>query len=380
MVRSLADYQDALHPDRVDRGERDCLPRWEFIRPHVPATGMILDVGSNLGYYGLQAIGENAGVAVVSMEPEPSTAERQRQLLEEHGTTRICLIRGSVDGALAAKWAETCDWFELTLLLAVLHWTDDPGRIVRALSSMSGVLIAEVPDSADFGACGQSRLREWADPIAWFREQTGRTVTLLGRVPRHTSSVPSHLIMVSGPISREPTVPYWNYDPMYGPQRQPRTGVDAAPYQMRYDGERVHFAIRGEEVAYRPGVNLVSLMYLGRLLRPEPAYWIQSAAAAVESWPDHGDPMPHNMLWTPTGLSLIDGDDQQGRSTMQASQLSMAHHVTAWATTRPPSARPYRGGCLGPYRRLRRGTGRVLRRVVGKKGVTRVKRLLGPLG
>ena len=172
---------------------------------------MIIDVGSNLGYYGLKASGENVGVAVVSMEPEPSTAERQRRLLEEHGTTRICLIEGAVDAAVSTQWAETCDWFELTLLLAVLHWTDDPGRVVRALSSMSGVLIAEVPDSGDRGACGQSQLQQCADPIAWFREHTGRNVTHLGMVPRHTSSVPSHVIMISGPISREPTVPYWDY-------------------------------------------------------------------------------------------------------------------------------------------------------------------------
>ncbi len=341
---------------------------------------MILDVGSNLGYYGLKATGEKAGVAVVSLEPERSNVEGQRQLLQEYDTNRICLIQGSVNAALATKWAETCDWFELTLLLAVLHWTDDPGRIVRALSSMSGVLIAEVPDSGDRGAGGQSRLRQWADPIEWFREHTGRTVTLLGRVPRHTSNVPSHLIMVSGPVSREPTVPYWNYDPGYGPQRESRAGADAAQYQMRYDGDRVHFAIRGEEVAYRPGVNLVSLMYLGRLIRPEPAYWIQGAAAAVVSWPEHGDPMPHNMLWTPTGLSLIDGDDQRLPAAILASQRSMEHHVTAWATTKPPSSRPYLGAWLSPYRRLRRGTGRVLRRRVGREGVARIKRLMGPLG
>ena len=372
-------YQDALHPDRVDRGERDCLPRWELIRPHVPTTGMILDVGSNLGYYGLKASGENVSVAVVSMEPEPSTAERQRRLLKEHGTTRICLIQGAVDASLAAQWAETCDWFELTLLLAVLHWTDDPGRVVRALSSMSGVLIAEVPDSGDRGACGQSQLQQWADPIAWFREHTGRNVTHLGRVPRHTSSVPSHVIMISGPISREPTVPYWDYIPSHGPQRDAWAG-DAAPYQMRYDGERIHLAVRGEDVAYRPGVNIVSLMHLGRLLHPQRAYWIQGAAAAVESWPEHGDPMPHNMLWTPSGLSLVDGNDQHLKSAIDASRRSMKHHVTAWATTVPTSAVPYRAEWLSPYRRLRRGTGRALLRLVGRNGVARIKGLFGPLG
>ena len=373
-------YQDALHPDRVDPGERDCAPRWELIRPHLPAAGMILDVGSNLGYYGLKAIGESADVAVVSLESSATTSERQQRLLEEHATTRICLIQGAMDAALAGHWAETCDWFDLTLLLAVLHWTDDPGRIVRALSSMSGVLIAEVPDSGDRGAHGQSVLQQWADPIEWFREHTGRTVTLLGRVPRHTSKVPSHLIMVSGPVSREPTLPYWTKDMQYGPERESWSETDRAPYRMRHDGEHLDFAIRGKEVAYRPGVNLVNMMYLGRLLHPQPAYWIDSAAAAVKAWPEHGDPLPHNMLWTPTGLALIDGDDLCVPSAMRAPEVSITQSVTAWATTRPPSARPYRGAWTSPYRRLRIGTGRVLRRRLGRERVARIKRLMGPLG
>jgi len=129
------------------------------------------------------------------------------------------------------------------------------------------------------------------------------------------------VIMISGPISREPTVPYWDYIPSHGPQRDAWAG-DAAPYQMRYDGERIHLAVRGEDVAYRPGVNIVSLMHLGRLVHPQRAYWIQGAAAAVESWPEHGDPMPHNMLWTPSGLSLVDGNDQHLKSAIDASRRS----------------------------------------------------------
>jgi hypothetical protein len=341
---------------------------------------MVLDVGSNLGYYGLKAVGENPDVAVVSLESSAITAERQQQLLEEHATTRICLIQGAMDAALASHWAQTCDWFELTLLLAVLHWTDDPGNIVRSLSSMSGVLIAEVPDSKDRGAHGQSVLQQWADPIEWFGEHTGRTVTLLGRVPRHTSSVPSHLIMVSGPVSREPTLPYWTKDTQYGPERGSWSGADGAPYQMRFDGERVNLDIRGKQTAYRPGVNLVSMMYLGRLLHPHPAYWIDGAVVAVKAWPEHGDPLPHNMLWTPTGLALVDGDDLRVPCAMRASEASITNSVTAWATTRSPSARPYRGAWTSPYRRLRRRTGRVLRKRLGRERVARIKGLLGPLG
>jgi hypothetical protein len=122
------------------------------------------------------------------------------------------------------------------------------------------------------------------------------------------------------------------------------------------------------------------MMYLGRLLHPQPAYWIDGATAAVKAWPGHGDPLPHNMLWTPAGLVLIDGDDLFVPSAMRAPEVSIIQSVTAWATTRPPSARPYRGAWTSPYRRLRFGTGRVLRRRLGRERVARIKRLMGPFG
>jgi SAM-dependent methyltransferase len=359
-------YQEALHVTRTEPGERDSSQRWTAIEPHVPARGMVLDVGSNLGYFGLRIVAERTQVGVVSLEPSPIIAERQRKLLLEHATTRICLIRGSMDAETARRWAGTCDWFEVTLALSVLHWMDDPAAVLRALSLMSGAVIAEVPDAADAGACGRDNIALWgSDPVVWFHEQTGRHCSLLARPERHTSAVPSHLILVTGPVSRQPRVPYWGYS--YS-RSEPRD------YRIDFDGRQVTLRVRGSEVDYLSGVNLLSLMRLGTLLHPGPAYWRQSAMAALERNPTHGDPYPHNMLWTPDGVVLIDDDDLYVERSRPLALESLERNLAGWGRGRTG---PYVREALGPWRLARRFAGRVCRRLIGDQAVERLKGLLG---
>jgi hypothetical protein len=365
----LERYQDAWHPDRTDPGDRDCAPRWQLIEPHVPVSGVMLDIGSNLGYYGLRAVDRQSGIAVVSIEADPSIAERQAGLIRRLDTDRICLLEGSLSASVLRSWRETCDWFDITLALSILHWLDDPADAVASLASMSGVLIAEVPDAGDRGACGQERIAAWGDnPVRWFAETTGRRATLLGRMTRHTSEVPSHIVMVDGPVERLAPRPYWGAD-------YERAGRE--PYRIHSDGQAVHLTIRGSEVAYVPGVNLVNLMHVGRLVHPAPATFLAQARSAFETEPGHGDPFPHNILWTPAGLRLIDGDDLRTENPHEAGFRSLVENVTNWAAPRSTASFGYVRERTGIVRRVRHIAGSVLRPALGDRRVNAIKARLG---
>lgn len=361
-------YQDAFLPDGVEPGERDCAERWELIAPYLPAEGLLLDVGSNLGYYGLRAVASAPRIAVISVESDAEIATRQRDLAVRHQTDRLCLVQGLFDSRTTAAWARTCDWIDLTLLLGVLHWFDDPAAVLRDLATMSSRLIVELPDAKD-RACGRSRINLWADdPAGWVGDVTGRQVVGLGRVARHTSAAMSHLLLIEGPVSRMPTRPYW--DAVF-------PHPEANDYRLDFDGRDVKLEIRGKVVDRRPGINLVSLMKLGRLRHPDPSSFVVAGTRAIEAASGHGDPYPHNMLWSAAGIELIDSDDQHTDTAPPTAVAMLEQTIAAWAEGRTISHHGYMRELLGPARYVRRRAGRVLRRLTSDDLVEALKVRLG---
>jgi hypothetical protein len=313
-------YQDAYSPSGSAKGERDCEARWPLVEAHLPERGMVLDIGSNLGYFGLRAASERPGVAVVSIEADPFIAQRQGQLAAELGTDRVAVLRGGVSAATTSAWAEACPWFDLTLLLSILHWLDDPAAVVRSLSSMSGRMLCEVPDPDDEGACGQQKLAAWADPVAWFEEVTGRPCRLVGQMQRHTSATPSHVVLVEGPVRRTPARPYWSES------APPSDGR----HVLSWDGQAVELEIAGEARPWVPGANVLDLMKVGALVHPSSEWWVAAAREELAAHPEHPDPLPHNMVWGPDGISLIDFDPVDALHTPADGLRTLESNVARW--------------------------------------------------
>jgi hypothetical protein len=359
-------YQDALLPGTVIPGERDCRERWELIAPYVPTAGIIVDVGSNLGYYGIRAARSSPKIAVVSIEADRFIAERQQAILHEHDISRITLVQGQMSGSVSSEWAATCDWVQLTLLLSVLHWVDEPEVVARNLASVSAQVIAEVPDPDDESACGKEHTAAWGDPVEWFQRVTGREARLIGRPGRARSTTKSHLVLVDGPISRNPTLPYW------GSEFKP---PDQRVYNIEFDGKAVTLRIRGKAVSYRPGINFVSLMKLGRLLYPDPAVWLAWGQEAFARVPTHADPLPNNTLWNADGLQLIDTDDERIGDPNEGLR-SLRANLRSWVQNRSAARAAYvpRPWQFTSY--IKHAGVRFLRRFMSDDAIWRIKRTL----
>ena len=315
-------YQETLIKNREISGEREGNERWQIIKPFLPESGTVLDIGSNLGYFGIKITEAKPAVGVVSIESDPRIISIQRKVLASHNQKRVIAIQGQLDEQMAKSWADLCDWFDITLLLSIIHWFDDPAKVVASLSSMSGKIIVEVPDRDDIGACGQTQISLWGDdPVTWFEEVTKRPCRHLGRVTRHTSDSRSHMILIEGPIHRISTTPYADYDFAHPKGNE---------YLFDYDGTRLTFTRRGEVLPYLPGVNIVNLSKLGRLAWPSKRYWLDQGSALIKSTPSHSDPLPHNMLWTPSGLKFIDDQDLASNHPRAVVLSAYKQHIKNW--------------------------------------------------
>lgn len=321
-------YQSTYRPNVDDApGERDCEQRWQLLAPHLPRRGVMVDIGSNLGYFGLRATSECDELAVLSIESDRIIAQRQAALVDDNHADRVLLLQGELTAAACRSWADTCDTVDTTLLLAVLHWFDDPDGALAALSSMSRQVLVELPHPDDVGACGQQHLERWRDPLEWCGQVTGRPAELIGRMARHTSGVDSYVVRIHGPVERTPRLPYWG-----GPE-----DADRADYRVRVEPERTRLWVRGHEVTHRDGLNLVNLMKLGALVRPTTDQMAAQFDRALADAAGHHDPLPHNCLWTPDGLAFIDDEPVDALTTAADGRRTLAANLSNWAEGRTVS-------------------------------------------
>lgn len=265
-------YQDALFKGRpVSRGGRGCEERWELIRPHLPQRGLLLDVGSDLGYFPIRALLENPDLGAVSLEGNRESVDMQGAIARSHELSRLCVLQGMVNSVVSDSWRRGAhDRFDLTLLFSVIHWFDDPARVVADLFAMTDRLIVEMVDPRDVGACGHERTAAMGDPAQWLRATTGHDPVLLGRCARHTSDVPSHVLMV-----------------------QRNTSAPSS-------------------------VALTSLLKVGRLVWPDPDRLLQTVRAESRAAAVLPSVLDGNLEWTQRGIALRGPTaDQGGRRAVQ---------------------------------------------------------------
>jgi hypothetical protein len=274
-------YQDALFKDRpVRRGGRGCEERWALIQPHLPTRGLLLDVGSDLGYFPIRALLENPDLGAVSLEGNRDSVEMQGAIARSHTLSRLCVLQGMVNGVVADSWRRGAgDRFDLTLLFSVIHWFDDPAQVVADLFAMTDRLIVEMVDPRDVGACGHERTVAMGDPARWLREVTGHDPVLLGRCARHTSDVPSHVLLV----------------------------------------QRDQAAVAGRGDAPAPSsVALTSLLKVGRLVWPDPHRVLHAVRAESRTTAALPSVLDGNLAWTQRGIALTAPTaDRGGRRAVQ---------------------------------------------------------------
>lgn len=210
----------------------------------------------------------------MSLEGNRENVETQGTIARSHALSRLCVLQGMVNHVVTDSWRRGAnDRFDLTLLFSVIHWFDDPARVVADLFAMSNRLIVEMVDPADVGACGHARTAAMGDPAQWLRTVTGHDPVLLGRCQRHTSDVPSHLLLV----------------------QRDHTSASASA-----------------------SVALTSLLKVGRLVWPDPGRVLHAVRAESRASAVLPSILDGNLEWTQRGIALRSPTaDQGGHRTVQ---------------------------------------------------------------
>lgn len=296
-------YQDMVVAGQtVVAGARDCQSRWEILSPWMPRQGSVLDIGSNLGWFGLKICGSFPDCVVASVEPDDRTGPLQRQVLASHQSDRICLLTERASARLAARFARAGQRFDAVLCLSVLHWLPQHRPLLETLGPITRRFLVEHPDPRESGA-GFEAVRREIGAIGPYLKSLfpDRPITRLAQLPSHRD--------------REFPREIWLVDE--------RPGMDQA---------------------VSPGLEVSALMRLSPAWPPRS--WWQSQHASLES-----PRRQVNFVFSPRGLQI--SEETAGKKGSLAWRFRFA---------RLPEHR-----CLTLnqwlYRRARRWTGRVVRRL-----------------
>lgn len=266
LLRGLSVYQDVVVEGRtVQAGRRDCAARWRLIESHLPRQGVVLDVGSNFGWFGLQVCAARPDVVVASVEADLRSAAVQRAVLASHAQRPICLLTRPAGPAMLARFAAGGQRFDAALLLSVLHWIAQPERFLAALGSITSRLLVEHPHTDEPGA-----------GCAWIRRRIGPIGPFLGRLFPHRPVVllgttASHL---DGGYHRQ----IWLVAPPPGEMPPPADGIDV-------------------QAAVAAGIGW-----------PQRDWWLAGLEAACRQIPpDEREGGPARLRLAPAGLSWTGG-------------------------------------------------------------------------
>jgi SAM-dependent methyltransferase len=189
-------YQDLMLGGKVAVvGRRDCNERWELIAPHLPRRGAVLDVGSNLGWFGLRLCEAFPDVVVASVEADPRSAALQRLALAAADHRRVALLTSPANVRLVHHFARHRQRFAAVLCLSVLHWLPRHREFLALLGRISERLLIEHPDPREPGAGHEYLRREIGDIGPYLQSLfAGRPVRCLGntagyRTPEYPRSL-----------------------------------------------------------------------------------------------------------------------------------------------------------------------------------------------
>lgn len=195
LFAGLSVYQDVrIGETTVLSGERDCQARWRLIEPYLPQGGVVLDVGSNFGWFGLEIVKARPKCVVVSAEADERSAAVQHAVLRSHafdigcanGANRVCLTTRRITAGEIARLADAGQRFSAVLCLNVLHWMRDHRELVRQLGRLAGRIFVEHPHESEEGAGIEESRREIGPIAGYLAEQLpDRRIVCLGELPSH---------------------------------------------------------------------------------------------------------------------------------------------------------------------------------------------------
>jgi len=305
LLSDFTPYQDVVIKEEIiiAKGMRECEKRWEIIKPHIKHDSVIVDVGSDLGYFTTKIAEEFPDSLVISLEQAEKSSEIQKEILGIKKLTNVVLCQHKMDLRTLRGLSITVEAIDTFLILNVLHHypLEESRKWLLYLSMISPELIIELPQvsGGNKNSTGGDQYNDFDKELKNFYEHVD-------------------IIEVSSLGDEQDRVIYkaWN-ESVFRDKLCPTFVFDLIPevmktvHKLEFSDNKWIFndGVRGEFIT---GINAWTLLYLNPIY-PESKWFQIEAVVAYYSLLRDGiglaDVRPFNLLVTPKGMKAIDYDE-----------------------------------------------------------------------
>jgi 2-polyprenyl-3-methyl-5-hydroxy-6-metoxy-1,4-benzoquinol methylase len=170
---------------------RDCSERWAVLDAFVQEnpSAISIDVGAAEGVFSKKIAEKTAG-RVIAIEGSEHVLSRQRSYCEKEIEAGKIL---SINMALTDKNVDffTQNQFDYCVLLAVLHWINNPDFVLAEFAKVSKIIFLELPELDDKKSWNQPYLKRIKDEFGTLEKYivaiSGKEILQETKVISHTA-------------------------------------------------------------------------------------------------------------------------------------------------------------------------------------------------
>lgn len=301
-----------LGDELIARGCRDNeKERLEAIIGYFKDNQIVCDIGSNTGYFVIELAKKFKNSVFISIETNRDYADLQAKLIELNQLTNIILINGSISLDWLFRAEKACVYFDLCLMLSVVHHLPYPKEFISGMSKISKEMVVELASSSEKNVCGKEKSKLINDEFLYKIKDQVKELNYKSSVHTDPNKKRRFIHFKEESYSRKTYYPYIKY--IQNHQKGWLENSKTYLIESNYKENSITKFPSQRKSNFKPGINIQDIVEIGSISYPYKNIALSQILKNIDSILSKTiifDCKPWNIIFGKSGLELIDYEEK----------------------------------------------------------------------
>ena len=309
LIRNVPEIYQSIYIDEelIAQGCRDNeKERLNAIQNYFQDNQVVCDIGSNAGFFVIELAKRYKNSIFISIELDKDYASLQAKLIEVNNLKNIILINGSISLDWLCRARNSCIYFDVCMMLSVVHHMPFPKEFIDGISNISREMILEIASSEEENVCGKDKSKLVKEQDIISLKQQGFELDYQSSIHTDHTKKRKFFYCKDDNHIRKVFYPYIDYIDSH------QKGYENNKYYLINSDSKGAFLTKlpkGTTTQLVPGANISSLSKLGKIYFPYPFLAKKQISLSINKLLKNHilyDVKPWNIIFSSSGLQLID--------------------------------------------------------------------------